>query len=76
MAVKKMVYLETTQQALLRRLSAEEHASESEIVRRALDLYARDRLKDPLAKLVAAFGGPTDGAENHDGYLVRDGTAE
>jgi len=40
-------------------------------MRRALDLYARERLRDPLADLIGAFaGGPIDGAIKHDDYLI------
>ncbi len=70
MAIKKMIYLERPQQELLKQLSVEEGASETEVMRRALDLYARDRLSDPLAELIGTFrGAPADGAESHDRYV-------
>lgn len=66
-----MVYLDELQQRLLKRLAREERAPETEIVRRALDLYARERLDDPLAELIGAFGrGPRDGAAKHDEHLT------
>lgn len=69
--IKKMIYLDRVQEQLLKRLSREEKAPETEVVRRALDLYARERLNDPLAELIGAFGGPRDGAARHDRYIVR-----
>ena len=70
-AVKKMIYLDQPQERLLKRISAEEHVPETEVMRRALDLYARERLRDPLSDLIGAFsGGPTDAASNHNDYLL------
>jgi hypothetical protein len=71
LAVKKMVYLDPAQERLLKRLAAEEHISETEVMRRALSVYARDRLRDPLAELIGTFrAGPVDGAIEHDRYLL------
>ena len=68
--LKKMIYLELQQGALLKRLSLEEKASETEVMRRALAFYARERLRDPLAELIGAFtGAPKDSAAQHDRYL-------
>ncbi len=72
MTIKKMIYLERPQQELLKRLSLEERASETEVMRRALDLYARDRLNDPLAELIGTLhGAPTQGAKSHDRYVLK-----
>lgn len=72
MAIKKMIYLERPQRQLLKTLSLEESASETEVMRRALALYARERLHDPLAELIGAFrGGPRDAAQSHDQYVLK-----
>ena len=72
MAIKKIIYLERPQQELLKRLSLEQSASETEVMRRALDLYARDRLNDPLAELIGTFHGvPAQGAKSHDRYVLK-----
>jgi hypothetical protein len=71
LAIKKMIYLDQAQEKLLKRIAADEHISETEVMRRALDVYARDRLGDPLAELIGTFeGGPADGAIRHDRYLL------
>ncbi len=70
---KKMFYFTEDQDRLLKAIAAEERVSEAEVMRRALDLYARDRLKDPLAELIGAFTGPRDGAERHDRYIYGNG---
>jgi hypothetical protein len=70
-AVKKMIYLDQPQERLLKRISAEEHVPETEVMRRALDFYARERLRDPLAEIIGSFtGGPRDAAGDHDAYLT------
>jgi hypothetical protein len=66
-----MFYFTDDQDRLLKSIAATEGISEAEVVRRALDLYARERLADPLAELVGAFEGPEDGATRHDGYIYR-----
>lgn len=66
-----MVYLDQPQGRLLKLISTEEHISETEVMRRALDLYARERLCDPLLELIGRLdGGPSDGAAEHDRYLL------
>jgi hypothetical protein len=71
MQAKKMIYLGKDQERLLKRLAAEEKVSETEVMRRALSLYAREHLDDPLAALIGSIkGGPADGSRNHDRYLV------
>jgi len=70
MTVKKMVYLEPAQETILKRLAAEESASETEIMRRALARYAQERQTDPLEKFIGIGGGPTDGARRHDRYIL------
>lgn len=71
MQTKKMVYLGKEQERLLKRLAADEKVSETEIMRRALSLYARERLSDPLAVLIGSLqDGPPDGARNHDRHLI------
>lgn len=70
--VRKMMYLDAPQGRLLKRLSTAEHVSEAEIMRRALEVYARERLRDPLAELIGSVSGaPPDGAREHDAYLTR-----
>jgi len=64
-----MIYSEPNQEKMLKKLSAEEHTSETEIMRRALDLYVRERFQDPLLDLIGAFEGPLDGAAHHDNYI-------
>jgi len=72
MVIKKMIYLERGQEQLLKRLAVEGGASETEVMRRALNLYARERLTDPLVDLIGAFrGGPKDAARSHDRYVVK-----
>jgi hypothetical protein len=71
LAIKKMIYLDQGQEQLLKRIAADEHVSETEVMRRALDVYARDRLEDPLGEIIGAFpGGPADGAAAHDRYIL------
>ena len=72
MTVKKMIYLDAKQERILKRLAAQEAASETEVVRRALDLYARERSRDPLAELIGKpKGGPPDLAAKHDRYILQ-----
>ena len=69
-AVKKMIYLEPDQERLLKKIAAEEKLSETEVMRRALDLYASERNLDPWAGLVGIVaGGDPDEALNHDAYI-------
>lgn len=71
MIVKKMIYLDAKQERILKRLAAQEAASETEVVRRALDLYAREHSRDPLADLIGKLkGGPPDLAAEHDRYIL------
>jgi len=69
--IKKMIYLDPQRQRLLKRLADEEKASETEIVRRALDRYAATVLEDPLKRLIGMLqGGSDDGSVNHDEGIV------
>jgi hypothetical protein len=69
--VKKMIYLDPDRQRLLKRLAQEQKASETEIVRRALDRYAATMTDDPLRKLIGMLkGGPVDGSISHDEVIV------
>lgn len=71
--VKKIVYLSRDQEQLLKRLAEEEGLSETEIVRRAIELYNRARARDPLLDTIGLVDGcPEDGAVNHDRYLYGD----
>lgn len=66
--VKKIVYLSPDQERLLKRLAEEEGLSETEIVRRAIELYNRARA--PLLDTIGLVDGcPEDGAVNHDRHL-------
>lgn len=66
-----MIYLGKDQERLLKRIAADEKVSETEVMRRALGLYARERLADPLAALIGSIkGAPADGARNHDQHLA------
>lgn len=70
-SIKKMIYLAPDEERLLKKIARDEDVSETEVVRRALDLYARERTRDPLEKYIGKFhGGPADGAAEHDRYLV------
>lgn len=70
--VKKMVYLEAPQERVLKELASRENVSETDVMRRALDLYARTHLADPLDDLLGTLqGGPPDGAREHDRYAGR-----
>jgi hypothetical protein len=70
--VKKMIYLDPQRHALLKKIAAAEKASETEVVRRALDLYAVSRDgEDPLVALIAKYSGPeTDGSDRHDEHIL------
>ena len=69
--VKKMLYLEERQAGILKRLALEERASETEVMRRALEAYAQTRLEDPLLELIGSLsGGPKTGARDHDRYVL------
>lgn len=68
--VKKMVYLTSDQEQMLKRLAEEEKSSETEIVRRAIEAYSRAHTRDPLLDTIGlAKGGPKDGAVSHDRYI-------
>jgi len=71
--IRKQVYLAPEQQKLLKRLARKANVTEAEVVRRAIEDYARKEKvidDDPLLELIGMVkGGPPDGSINHDHYL-------
>ncbi len=79
MAVRKkpvQVYLEEHQHRVLREIARRRRVSVARLLRDGADRVIRDALppeNDPLMELptLAAPGGPRDGAEQHDAYLIQ-----
>lgn len=80
MAVMKkkpiQIYLEERQHDLLRKIALRRNVSLARLLREGADRVIEEALPpnaDPLLELptLAAPGGPRDGAENHDAYLVQ-----
>ncbi len=70
MAVKKLVYMSEAQAQLLRTLARQANTSEAEVMRQALEAFARQAPEDPFRIFIGMCdAGPTHGAENHDRYI-------
>jgi len=79
MAIKKrpiQIYLEDRQHRVLREIARRRDVSLACLLREGADRVIEEALPpdaDPLMELpeLAAPGGPRDGAERHDAYLVQ-----
>lgn len=71
--IRKQVYLAPEQIKLLKLLARKANVTEAEVVRRAIEDYARKEKvidDDPLLELIGMVkGGPPDASINHDYYL-------
>ncbi len=69
------IYLEEHQHRVLREIARRRRVSVARLLRDGADRVIRDALppeNDPLMELptLAAPGGPRDGADQHDAYLI------
>lgn len=79
MAVRKkpiQIYLEEHQHRVLREIARRRRVSVARLLRDGADRVIHDALppdNDPLMELpsLAVSGGPKDGADQHDAYLIR-----
>ena len=70
------IYLEDRQHRVLREIAGHRGVSLARLLREGADRVIEEALPpdaDPLMELpaLAAPGGPRDGAERHDAYLIR-----
>jgi hypothetical protein len=70
--VRKQTYITPEQDAALKRIAAEEQITEAEVLRRALDalleLEARERESNPLARLIGFVDLPLANNDHDDIY--------
>jgi hypothetical protein len=70
--VRKQTYITPEQDAALKRIAAEEQTTEAEVLRRALDalleLEARERESNPLARLIGFVDLPLAKNDHDDIY--------